>query len=152
MDGAVGERQLVKNAVAMLEIGFADLGQAEPARASVQQANTSAASSRETALLTLDFDVSRRRAAPEKLFALTTLAKISMSLISCMAMLYCFNNGNSFIQITGLIKRHWAVYHRFVGLGMSGCSFEPKKVEDAKRESSAERCGFCETDGHVNAS
>lgn len=37
--GRIGLVQLVENPVAVLEIGFADLGQAETAGASMQQAN-----------------------------------------------------------------------------------------------------------------
>ncbi|HXF67848.1 MAG TPA: hypothetical protein VNK67_14275, partial [Burkholderiales bacterium] len=63
----------------MLVEGGADLGEAQPARGALDEPRlVSARSSRATCLLTADFDIPRRRAAPEKLLASATRANTAM--------------------------------------------------------------------------
>jgi hypothetical protein len=110
-DRRVGQAQFFQYPVAVLEIRFADIGQAQAAGAPVQKRTPRSLSSLATALLTRDLETSSRRAASEKLLTLTTWAKNSMSLISCMKLTNCYRNGNSFVQKRWLIKRRFQLYH-----------------------------------------
>ena len=97
--GVVGERELFEDAFAMLEIRLADFGQPEPAGAAMQQADAERRFEPGDRLADprLGLAEAHRRTRKNSL-ALTTWAKTSMSLISCIAAFDCFPIGNSLIR------------------------------------------------------